>query len=127
MYDMRLVTAAQQGDELAFAALFDRNVDAVHDLCWALTGDRDEAARIVADVFTLVARHLAELTDASQLRPWLLAIARDRVLSEDEAGTLRSGWGASGRASGADSTAPLSTAELRRWVREAAATSALAD
>jgi len=126
MYDTRLVTAAQQGDELAFAALFDRNVDAVHDLCWALTGDRDEAARIVGDVFTLVARHLGELTDASQLRPWLLAIARDRVLSEDQAGTLHTAWGARPEQP-LSGGVPLGGSDLRWWTREAASVLALAD
>jgi len=125
MYDTRLVTAAQEGDEAAFAALYDRNADAVYDLCWALTGDEAEASRLVVDTFTLAARHVADLTDASQVRPWLLAIARDRALTEDEAGTLRSGWGvAGGRAVSAE---PLSTAQLRPWVREAGAIVALAD
>ena len=83
MYDTKLVIAAQEGDEAAFAALFDRNVDAVYDLCWALTGDAAEACRMVEDAFVLAARHIDEITDASQVRPWLLAIARDRALTED--------------------------------------------
>lgn len=125
MYDNRLLIAAQQGDEAAFAALYDRNVEGIYDFCWALTGDTGEASRLVGDVFALAARHLRDIVDASQLRPWLLAIARDRVLTEDEAGTLRSGWGAAtGSAGGAE---PLGNNELRRWVRSAAATLALAD
>jgi DNA-directed RNA polymerase specialized sigma24 family protein len=126
MYDTRLVSAAQHGDEAAFAALYDRNADRVYDLCWALVGDRQEVARLVTDVFTLAARHLEQITEASQMGPWLLAIARDRVLAEDDAGSLHSGWGSThtGRPV---SDEPLGGADLRRWTREAGATLALAD
>jgi len=145
MYDTKLVTAAQHGDEAAFAALFDRNVDGVYDLCFALVGEEGEASRLTALVFVLAARHLVDISDASQVRPWLLAITRDRVLAEDEAGTLQSAWGADsgaeasgggasrgdasgGKPSGPEAEVePLGTNELRRWVREAGATLALAD
>src|SRR5579872_6288949 len=120
MYDTRLVIAAQEGDEAAFAALFDRNVDAVYDLAWALTGDEGEASRLTEEAFSLAARHIDDITDASQVRPWLLAILRDRALAEDEAGTLESGWGRHrDDAPGAAGEEPLGTVELRRWVREA--------
>jgi DNA-directed RNA polymerase specialized sigma24 family protein len=125
MYDTKLVIAAQEGDEAAFAALFDRNVEAVYDLCWALTGDEAEASRLVQDAFVLAARHIDEITDASQVRPWLLAIARDRALAEDEAGVLRTAWGTRPTVGAGDEV--LGTGELRRWTREAGATLALAD
>src|SRR5579864_4910081 len=125
MYDTRLVVAAQEGDEAAFAALYDRNADAVYDFCWALTGDEHEASRMVEDAFVLAARHIDDITDASQVRPWLLAIARDRALADDQAGQLDTAWGTV-PAAGAGQDA-LSTVELRRWAREAGATLALAD
>ena len=131
MYDTKLVNAAQHGDEAAFAALYDRNAEGVYDLCFALVGDVDEASRLTALVFTLAAKHLADISDASQVRPWLLAITRDRMLAEEDNGTLRFGWGAEasdGEPPGAPvSVEPLGTNELRRWVREAAAVLALAD
>jgi len=125
MYDTKLVIAAQEGDEAAFAALFDRNVDAVYDLCWALTGDAAEACRMVEDAFVLAARHIDEITDASQVRPWLLAIARDRALTEDEAGILHTAWGTRPAVGAGEDV--LGTGDLRRWTREASATLALAD
>lgn len=129
MYDEKLVRAAQQGDEAAFAAVYDRAADAVYDLSWALIGDAEEAGRIVEDTFVLAARHLQDLSDASQVRAWLLAIARDRILNEDEQGTLRSGWGAgpqTGEGS-ADGDEPLGTVALRTWTAAAAAVLALTD
>lgn len=132
MYDAKLVRAAQEGDEAAFSAIYDRSVDAVHDLCWSLIGDAEEAGRIVEDTFVLAARHLRELSDASQVRAWLLAIARDRILTEDEQGTLRPGWGtdppgAVETGAPADPTEPLGTVSLRNWAARAAAVLALTD
>ena len=129
MYDEKLVRAAQQGDDAAFAAIYDRVADSVYDLAWALIGDAEEAGRIVEDTFVLAARHFQDLSDASQVRAWLLAIARDRILNEDEQGTLRSGWGArpevgDGAAEGND---PLGTVALRTWTAAAAAVLALTD
>lgn len=128
MYDEKLVRAAQQGDEAAFAAIYDRSADAVYDLCWSLIGDAEEAARIVEDTFVLAARHLNDLSDASQVRAWLLAIARDRILNEDERGTLRFGWGsASVEQAGGGPEEPLGTVALRTWTAGAAAVLALTD
>ncbi|HVM67708.1 MAG TPA: hypothetical protein VMU14_22735 [Acidimicrobiales bacterium] len=125
MYDTKLVVAAQEGDDAAFAALYDRNADAVYDFCCALAGDEQEACRMVEEAFVLAARHIDDITDASQVRPWLLAIARDRALADDEAGTLQTAWGTRPAAgSGQD---VLGTGDLRRWAREAGATLALAD
>ena len=127
MYDEKLVRAAQQGDEAAFAAIYDRSADAVYDLCWSLIGDADEAARIVEDTFVLAARHLNDLSDASQVRAWLLAIARDRILNEDERGTLRFGWGSPAEQPGSGPEEPLGTVALRTWTAGAAAVLALTD
>src|SRR5581483_4158922 len=125
MYDTRLVVAAQEGDDAAFAALYDRNAEAVYDFCWALAGDQHEASRMVEDAFVLAARHIDDVTDASQVRPWLLAIARDRALADDEAGELQTAWGTRPAVGAGQET--LGTGDLRRWAREAGATLALAD
>jgi len=128
MYDEKLVRAAQQGDEAAFAAIYDRSADAVYDLCWSLIGDAEEAARIVEDTFVLAARHLNDLSDASQVRAWLLAIARDRILNEDERATLRFGWGSAPvEQPGGGPEEPLGTVALRTWTAGAAAVLALTD
>ena len=125
MYDARLVRAAQEGDEAAFAALYDRAIDSVYDLCWWLTGDAEESARLVEEAFVLAAQNLGELTDPSQVRPWLLAIAADRALSDDAEGVLKSGWPAAGGRPVTDE--PLGTVALREWTAQSAAILALPD
>ena len=125
MYDERLVRAAQEGDEAAFAALYDRAVDSVYDLAWSLTGDADESARLVETAFVLAARNLDQLTDPSQVRPWLLAIVGDLALADEQDGVLRSGWENHGPTATDDE--PLGQVALRRWVSDAAAVLALPD
>ncbi|GAC1536493.1 MAG: hypothetical protein NVS3B12_19560 [Acidimicrobiales bacterium] len=132
MYDTKLVRAAQEGDEAAFAAIYDRSADAVYDFCWSLIGDVEEAARIVEETMILAARHLGELSDPSQVRAWLLAIARDRILSEDDQGTLRAGWGvhppvAADGSPHVSPEEPLGTVALRKWTADASAVLALTD
>src|SRR6056300_1066605 len=45
----------------------------------AMTGNREDAADIVQDVFVLAAERLGELRDPSRLKPWLFAILRNEV------------------------------------------------
>ena len=39
--DAELVRAATAGDRGAFAAIYDRYADRLHDFCWGLLRDRD--------------------------------------------------------------------------------------
>lgn len=72
--------AALAGDREAFAAIYDRYGDRIHDFCWALLHDRDEAADVTVETFVVAARGLRRLHHPSQLRSWLYGIARRRAL-----------------------------------------------
>lgn len=78
--DGQLVAGVLAGDRQAFAAVYDRYADRLHDFCWSVLRDRDEAADAVQDTFLLVAQRLAQLNDPERLRPWLYAIARSVAL-----------------------------------------------
>jgi len=78
--DAQLVTGVLAGDRDAFAAMYDRYADRLHDFCWSVLRDRDEAADTVQDTFVLVAKRLAQLNDPDRLRPWLYAVARSVAL-----------------------------------------------
>jgi RNA polymerase sigma factor (sigma-70 family) len=52
----------------------------LHDFCWSVLRDRDEAADAVQDTFVLAAQRLAQLNDPERLRPWLYAVARSVAL-----------------------------------------------
>src|SRR6266508_128943 len=78
--DAELVAAAMGGDRGAFAAIYDRYADRLHDFCWSLLRDRDEAADATQDAFLVAAERLGQLRDPKRLRPWLYAVARSQAL-----------------------------------------------
>jgi RNA polymerase sigma factor (sigma-70 family) len=78
--DTELVAGVLAGDREAFAAVYDRYADRLHDFCWSVLRDRDEAADAVQDTFVLAVERLAQLNDPDRLRPWLYAIARSVAL-----------------------------------------------
>ncbi len=78
--DTELVTGVLAGDREAFAAVYDRYADRLHDFCWSVLRDREEAADAVQDTFVLAAQRLAQLNDPERLRPWLYAVARSVAL-----------------------------------------------
>jgi RNA polymerase sigma factor (sigma-70 family) len=78
--DTELVAGVLAGDRDAFAAVYDRYSDRLHDFCWSVLRDRDEAADAVQDTFVLAAQRLVQLNDPERLRPWLYAVARSVAL-----------------------------------------------
>jgi RNA polymerase sigma factor (sigma-70 family) len=77
--DAELVRAATAGDRGAFAAIYDRYADRLHDFCWSVLRDRDEAADATQDAFVVAAERLGQLRDPERLRPWLYAVARSQA------------------------------------------------
>ncbi|MFZ0833524.1 MAG: sigma-70 family RNA polymerase sigma factor [Mycobacterium sp.] len=78
--DAELACAAAAGDRRAFASIYDRYADRLHDFCIGMLRDRDAAADCVQDVFCAAATRLPQLREADKLRPWLYAIARNECL-----------------------------------------------
>jgi RNA polymerase sigma factor (sigma-70 family) len=78
--DSELVRAATAGDRGALAAIYDRYADRLHDFCWSVLRDRDEAADATQDTFLVAAERLGQLRDPERLRPWLYAVARSQAL-----------------------------------------------
>jgi RNA polymerase sigma factor (sigma-70 family) len=80
MDDAQLVEAARSGDDTAWAAVYDRYADKLHDHCYRILRDRDEAADALHDAFLAGSRNLHQLRDPSRLRPWLYSICRHSSL-----------------------------------------------
>ena len=78
--DAELARAAAAGDRGAFAGIYDRYADRLHDFCVGMLRDRDGAADCVQDVFCTAATRLSQLREPDKLRPWLYAIARNEAL-----------------------------------------------
>jgi RNA polymerase sigma factor (sigma-70 family) len=79
--DATLARAAADGDRTAFAAIYDRYANRLHDFCIGMLRDRDAAADCVQDVFVIAATKLIQLREPDRLRSWLYAIARSEALS----------------------------------------------
>lgn len=80
MDDAALVQAAKRGDDTAWAAIYDRYADKLHDHCNRILRDRDEAADALHDAFLAASRNLIQLRDPTRLRPWLYSICRHTSL-----------------------------------------------
>lgn len=78
--DAELALAAAAGDRRAFAGIYDRYADRLHDFCIGMLRDRDSAADCVQDAFCTVATSLAGLREPDKLRPWLYSITRNEAL-----------------------------------------------
>jgi RNA polymerase sigma factor (sigma-70 family) len=80
--DAELAAAAAAGDRGAFAGIYDRYADRLHDFCVGMVRDHDAAADCVQDVFCTAATRLPQLRQPDKLRPWLYAIARHEALRQ---------------------------------------------
>ena len=77
--DAELAVAAAGGDRRAFAGIYDRYADRLHDFCIGMLRDRDSAADCVQDAFCTVATSLGGLREPDKLRPWLYSICRNEA------------------------------------------------
>src|SRR5205823_1439002 len=70
----------QRGDRAAFEALVRRTARLVFARVYLETGDSHRAEDLVQETFLVAWRSIAQVTEASGFRPWLLAVARTVVL-----------------------------------------------
>lgn len=78
--DADLVVSARGGDEGAFATLYDRYADRLHDFCYSMLRDPSEAADATQQTFVVAAEKLAMLREPEKIKAWLYAIARNDCL-----------------------------------------------
>jgi RNA polymerase sigma factor (sigma-70 family) len=79
--DAQLVSGVLAGDRDAFAAVYDRYADRLHDFAYSMLRHREDAADAVADAFVTTAERLEQLRDPDRLRPWLYAVVRRECLA----------------------------------------------
>ncbi|GAA4079260.1 sigma-70 family RNA polymerase sigma factor [Nocardioides kongjuensis] len=78
--DATLVAGVLAGDRQAFAGVYERYADRLHDFAYSMLRNREEAADCVADSFVLMAEKVGQLRDPSRLRPWLYSVVRNECL-----------------------------------------------
>ena len=87
--DRVLVARARQGDEEAFAALFDLHKRRVYSLCLRMTGDVVEAEDLAQDAFIQVFRKLATFRGDATFSTWLYRVVVNTVLMKFRRRRLR--------------------------------------
>jgi len=108
--DAELVAAAAAGDRGAFAAIYDRYADRLHDFCWSLLRDRDEAADATQDAFLVAAERLGQ-QDPAVSGPGSGAAVVAGAGTSVPAGSLPAGSGSTVSTGAATSTSsPATTA-----------------
>jgi RNA polymerase sigma-70 factor (ECF subfamily) len=86
-----LMARVAAGDEAAFAAVYDRTIDAVFgSVVRFLNGDREAAADVVQEAYLAVWRQADRYQpESGSLKGWILAIARNRAIDRLRAAARR--------------------------------------
>jgi RNA polymerase sigma-70 factor, ECF subfamily len=79
-HELQIVARAKQGDEEAFAALFEAHKKRVYALCLRMTGDVADAEDLTQDAFVQVFRKIAAFRGDSAFSTWLYRVAVNTVL-----------------------------------------------
>ena len=77
-----LVARARDGDARAFEYVYRRTADRVYALCLRMTGNADEAAELVQDVFVRVWQKLALFKGDALFTTWLHRLAVNLILQD---------------------------------------------
>lgn len=75
-----LVARAQQGEEVAFAALFEAHKRLVYSLCLRITGSCEDAEDITQEVFLKVFRKISTFRGDCGFSTWLFRIGMNEAL-----------------------------------------------
>jgi RNA polymerase sigma-70 factor (ECF subfamily) len=78
--ETQLIARAQQGDEEAFAALFETHKRRVYSLCLRMTGDAAEAEDLTQEAFLQLFRKISTFRGESAFTTWLHRLVVNVVL-----------------------------------------------
>lgn len=78
--DASLVAGVLAGDRQAFASVYEKYADRLHDFAFSMLRNPVEAQDCVADSFVVMAEKVGQLRDPSRLRPWLYSVVRNECL-----------------------------------------------
>jgi RNA polymerase sigma factor (sigma-70 family) len=78
--ESQLVSRAKNGEEEAFAALFEAHKKRIYTLCWQMVGDVAEVEDLTQEAFIQAFRKLATFRGDSTFSTWLYRIAVNTVL-----------------------------------------------
>jgi RNA polymerase sigma factor (sigma-70 family) len=82
--DAQLVERWRSGDERAYAELYDKWFDRVHDLALRIVRNPETAAEVAQDAFLTAWQKIDTLGQPASFGGWLLRIARNRALNRSD-------------------------------------------
>lgn len=82
MNDEELAAQVAQGDQAAFAALYERYFQGIYDLAARMTRDEDIAADVVQNTFVKAWEQLRQRYIPQSVKAWLYTVARNTALDE---------------------------------------------
>lgn len=82
--DRALVERMQQGDQTAFAELYERYFDQVYDFLARMLRNRTEAEDVAQDTFIRAVTSIESLRNAASFKSWIFTIARNTALNRIE-------------------------------------------
>lgn len=124
--DQRLVKGLNEGEDSAFAALYDRYAQRLYDYALSMTRDPSAAADIVHDTFIDAFRRAPRMRDREHLGPWLYAALRRRCLMRSRRSSISWEWDHTSLEK-PDARTGLPGAELRDLVEAVTARLSFAD
>lgn len=81
MLDQDLIEQIRAGDPRAFKELFDANVTLIHNVCFRMLGNRQDAEDVTQEVFLEAYKSLKRFRFEAKLSTWLYRIAVNRALN----------------------------------------------
>ena len=79
--DAEMAAAFREGDDRAFALLYERHKRSLYAFALRMLGEADAARDIVQDVFLKVFERRRQLNKPESFRSWLFTIGRNRCVS----------------------------------------------
>lgn len=87
--DLRLVEAAQKGDQAAWSAIIKRHQDRLFSICLRMVRDRDLAADLTQDSFIKIIQGVDSFDGRSKLSTWMIRVTMNVCLSKLRSEKLR--------------------------------------
>jgi len=84
MDDNELVRNLQDGDKEAFKRLFDQYQHMVYNVCYRMTGNRQDAEDATQDVFLRIHHSIGQFRSEAKLSSWICRIAVNTCLNREQ-------------------------------------------
>ncbi|HYE02915.1 MAG TPA: RNA polymerase sigma factor [Phycisphaerales bacterium] len=88
-HDLRLATAAQQGDRAALAELLARYQDRLYTVCVRMLGNRQTATDLTQDAFVRLIQGLGSFDGKSRFSTWAIRVTMNACLTHLRGARLR--------------------------------------